>query len=114
MGTNAALEKRLAELQETVAGLTKSIQEDRDKRETQNRPGMVRTEDRMVRTGEMITRTGYSETPGNGQYQPNTSRGFGNAEAYVYLTTCCGRLCPDYTRVVPEVALLLRPTTRLA
>ncbi|EIW65642.1 hypothetical protein TREMEDRAFT_66366 [Tremella mesenterica DSM 1558] len=60
-----------------VLDLARSIKE-RDKRETarigletQNRPGMVRTEDRMVRTGEMITRTGYLETPGNGQYQPN-------------------------------------------
>ncbi|EIW67220.1 hypothetical protein TREMEDRAFT_64465 [Tremella mesenterica DSM 1558] len=71
MGTNSALEKKIASLRETVLGLAKSIQEDRDKREKENQPVVVRTEDRMVRTGEMITRTGYLKTPGNGQYQPN-------------------------------------------
>ncbi|RXK40382.1 hypothetical protein M231_02365 [Tremella mesenterica] len=38
MGTNSALEKKIASLQETVLGLAKSIQEDRDKREKENQP----------------------------------------------------------------------------
>ncbi|EIW67872.1 hypothetical protein TREMEDRAFT_63765 [Tremella mesenterica DSM 1558] len=114
LGTNAALEKRLAELQETVAGLTKSIQEDRDKREKENRPVVVRTEDRMVRRQDVMAGTGYLETPGNGQYPPNrrVSRARGVIETPIsgeFMSVAWSALlkfrwwCPDETRVVPGV-----------